>query len=241
MRGLSVAHVDSHCDMRGLLIDRPSQRACFTSHRESTFVDRGNFMTHAIMEGMVKRITWIHNEHSGRGYDHGPVVAYESDKLAPLYRFRHNRSDRQDMPLAYHECLFEDWNGLREHEQLDLDWDALASVEFSDELQNKMIGGFLDTDLKHTPDVTFLIYSPGYSNPDRSIYRDFGKELASKFKADIVTLPEQELVTDGERFSAVRGAVKKLIPPQMMTTKHAVTRWARLRATANDLEVPKAA
>ena len=29
MRGLSVAHVDSHCDMRGLLIDRPNQRACF--------------------------------------------------------------------------------------------------------------------------------------------------------------------------------------------------------------------
>ena len=132
-------------------------------------------MAHAIMEGMVERITWIHNEQSGRGYDHGPVVSYENDKLAPLYRFRHGRSDRQDVPLAYRECLFEDWQGLGKEEQLDLDWDALASVEFSDALQNDMIGGFLERDLKQTPDVTFLIYSPGYSNPDRSIYCDFGK------------------------------------------------------------------
>ncbi|MEM1318305.1 MAG: hypothetical protein AAGF29_08575 [Pseudomonadota bacterium] len=240
-RGLSVAHVDSHCDMRGLLIDRPKQRASFTSHRESTFVDRGNFMSHAIMEGMVTKLTWIHNAQSGRGYDHGPVVSYESDAMAPLYRYRHKRSGREDVALTYHECLFEDWKGLAQGEQLDLDWDALASVEFSNELQNQMIAGFLEIDLKHTPDVTFLIYSPGYSNPDRSLYEDFGKELASKFKAEIVRLPEQDLVTDGERFSAVRGVVKKLIPPQVMATKRAVNRWARLRATANDLDVSSAA
>ena len=75
MRDLKVAHLDYHCDMRGLLIDREKGTAFFTSDRETRFVDRGNFLAHAIMDGTVRHLTWVHSENSGRGYDHGRTEA----------------------------------------------------------------------------------------------------------------------------------------------------------------------
>ena len=47
---IRIAHVDFHCDMRGLLIDRQTRRA----YRIGSIlrrVDVGNFLAHAVVEG----------------------------------------------------------------------------------------------------------------------------------------------------------------------------------------------
>lgn len=234
-RNLSVAHVDFHCDMRGLMIDRPKGEAYFTSKREASFVDRGNYLAHAIMNGMVSDLRWVHDAHGGRGHDVGPVVHYESDPVAPLLKIKQRRSKQRCQSLTYSECLFSDWEGPSPGEQLDLDWDALASVEYDDALKTRLIEGFLNQDFKAIPQTTFLIYSPGYSDPDRTLFEDFATRLADTFSADIVRLPQQELNTDGERFSGLKSFARRALPPQIRQTKRAVTKWVRQKECANDI------
>lgn len=235
MRGLKVAHVDYHCDMRGIMIDRPNGRAHFVSERETTFIDRGNYLAHAIMEGIVTNLCWVHDKDSGRNFDPGPVVAYESDRKAEAHRAFHAQSSHQDVPLDYAELSFEHWEGLREGEQLDLDWDALAPFQFSPEKQEKMISSFLSKNHKHTPELTFLVYSPGYSNPDRTLYEDFAKELAKKFSATITRLPESPLVTEGQRFSTLRKMIKSALPRTVLNAKRDYEQKLRHQDAANDL------
>ncbi|MEM7069494.1 MAG: hypothetical protein AAF478_11495 [Pseudomonadota bacterium] len=234
-RNLSVAHVDFHCDMRGIMIDRPASTAFFTSHRESTFVDRGNFLAHAIMKGFVTDLNWIHCQNSGRGSDVGPVVSYETDLLANWYRLKHRMSKRISVEFNFEEGLLSKWNGPRPGEQLDLDWDALASVEYMQPYKETMISDFLSRNFKHVPEVTFLVYSPGYSDPDRTLFYDFAKELAGKFKAEINELPKADLVTDGERFSALRGIAKTILPNKIRHIKRDISRWKNRYQATNDL------
>ena len=74
IKGAMLTHVDFHCDMRGIMIDRKRGSAFFTSHRESTFIDRGNFLAHAIMNGIINDLKWVHGPRGGRAFDIGPVV-----------------------------------------------------------------------------------------------------------------------------------------------------------------------
>ncbi len=235
VRGLKVAHVDFHCDMRGLMIDRPAGQAFFTSHRETTFVDRGNFLAHAIMNGMVRELKWIHAEKSGRAYDAGPVVNYESDLKSPLYRIRHALSGRSKVDLNYSECLLRDWGGLEKGEQLDLDWDCFASVEFAKDKRELLVAEFLERDFNVVPETTFLIYSPGYSDPDRSLYEKFAVSLSKKFKADIHRLPYQELNTDGERYSGIRNLARNWVPAPVFAAKRKLSLAVRKVDAASDV------
>ena len=233
--GLKVAHVDFHCDMRGILIDRNAGQAFFTCHRETTFVDRGNFLGHAIMNGMVTELKWVHAEDSGRAHDAGPVVNYETDLKSPIYRLRHALSNRSKVDLKYTECLLRDWKGLEKGEQLDLDWDCFASVEFTKEKRQRLIAEFLERDLGAVPETTFLIYSPGYSDPDRSLYEDFANKLAKKFGAEIHRLPHQELNTDGERYSGIRQVVRAWVPKSVFSAKKKLSLALRRIDAAGDV------
>jgi len=234
-KNLSVSHVDFHCDMRGILIDRVKQTAIFTSHRETTFVDRGNYLAHAIMNGIVSDLKWVHGPHAGRGYDVGPIVSYETDLRTPFYKLKHRLSGRNAVSVQYEELLLSSWQGMRENEQLDLDWDGLMSVEYDKTHREMLIQEFLSKNYDHTPQITFLVYSPGYSDADRSLYHDFAKELSMKFKADITQLPETKLVTEGERFSGLRSFAKKILPDGVRECKRNVTRKYRKGQTEKDL------
>ncbi|MEL6961274.1 MAG: hypothetical protein AAFO01_00875 [Pseudomonadota bacterium] len=236
MHDLKLAHVDFHCDMRGILIDRRQGRAFFTSHSETTYIDRGNFLAHAVMMGIVTDLRWVHDQHGGRGYDSGPVVSYETDLLAPYYRHVHRRSGRKDVPLTFRESLLDDWEGLRPGEQLDLDWDALASIEYEPSLRKSLAAHFLERDFEVTPDVTFLVYSPGYSDPDRSFFEGFAQQLAGKFNADITRLPKAELNTEGKKYRSGGGWLRKSIPSPLRTMKkNLMQRWRHFE-TGRDIE-----
>lgn len=232
MRNVKLTHMDFHCDMRGIMIDRNAGHAMFTSHRESTFVDRGNFLAHAIMKGIVTDVRWVHDDHGGRCFDLGPVVAYESDVLAPWYRLKRSWAGRDQVPLAYHECLFSEWAGTRPGEQLDIDWDGLASVEYSQAKREALVDMFLAKDFSHVPELSFLVYSPGYSDPDRSLFDDFANELAKKFQANLVRLPATELNTEGEQF----GWLRRAVPEPARQFKRGLMRQWRLFEAGNDLK-----
>lgn len=234
IRNAKLTHVDFHCDMRGILIDRKKQKAFFVNDRETQFIDRGNFLAHAIMNGMITDLNWIHGPKGGRSYDIGPVVAYESDYLAPLHRYRHARSGREAVDIKFQQGLLSKWPGPRHSELLDVDWDTFASVNYTAEHRKELIEQFFARDFTHIPELTTLVYSPGYSDPDRSLFHAFADRLADHFQATITHLPDQPLNVEG----ASNSRLKKLIlsvAPQAKAVKQSFSKtWRRLESR-NDL------
>lgn len=239
IKGAMLTHVDFHCDMRGIMIDRKAGSAFFTSHRESTFIDRGNFLAHAIMNGIIKDLRWVHGPKGGRAFDIGPVVSYETDFLARFHAFNHKRSGRTEVEFEFDECLLSDWSGMRDGEILDLDWDTFASVEYDAKHREELVEQFFERDFSHIPELTTLIYSPGYSDPDRSLFENFAERLADNLKAEIIRLPQAPLNIEGESKSKLRKLVKQLAPPQVRAVKRGLSRAWRQMESARDLEVFK--
>lgn len=235
IKSAKLTHLDFHCDMRGIMIDRKAGLAFFTSERETTFVDRGNFLAHAIMNGMISDIRWVHGPRGGRAYDVGPVVSYETDMMASLHRYKHKRSGRNEVSLKFQQCLLKDWEGLQKGEQLDLDWDAFASVEYDAAHREELIKAFFAKDFKFIPEITTLVYSPGYSDPDRSLFERFTKQLADKFGAEIIQIEKAPLNTQGESKSKLRKIIKQIAPPQVRTAKLKLSRAWRMYESAKDL------
>ena len=82
-RNLSVCHVDFHCDMRGLLIDRKQESTlCLAKRSFMNRIDSGSFLAHAIMNGIVTGLRWVHDDFGGRKYDELYCVKYETDFTA---------------------------------------------------------------------------------------------------------------------------------------------------------------
>lgn len=89
LRDIHLVHVDFHDDMRGLVIDRKRQVAYPTGAlaRGKAEVDPGNFLAHAILDGRINGVRWLHGIPGGRAWDAG-IVGYESDWLALPQRLR---------------------------------------------------------------------------------------------------------------------------------------------------------
>ena len=239
IQGAKLTHVDFHCDMRGIMIDRKCGSAYFTSHRESTFIDRGNFLAHAIMNGIIGDLRWVHGPKGGRAFDIGPVVSYETDFLAKFHAYNHKRSGRPEVKFEFDECLLSKWSGMRKQEILDLDWDAFASIEYDASHREELIDLFFSRDFTHIPELTTLIYSPGYSDPDRTLFDNFAERLADVFNAEVVRLPHAALNVEGESKSRLRKLVKQFAPPQIRNVKRGLSRTWRQMESARDLEAYK--
>ena len=78
------------------------------------------------------------------------------------------------------------------------------------------------------------MYSPGYSNPDKSIFHEFSRELAKKFKAEIVPLPEIEEDVTGP--SKIRSLAKAILPKQAVAMKRSLVSRMHQLAYAKDVE-----
>ena len=186
-RNLSVCHVDFHCDMRGLLIDRRHGRACFVAehlpyvHR----LDSGSYLSHAIMNGTVSRLRWVHDGFGGRAYDYLHCVKYESDLSALLHRLP---GKRRWVPVSYAEQSFEEWGGPLPGEYLDIDWDGIAFVEYDEGRVRRLMAQILERDFR--PEGIFLARSPGYCHPDGELFEEFIAGLEAKFGLRAVRLPQ---------------------------------------------------
>ncbi len=109
-RNLSVCHIDFHCDMRGLLIDRRLGRARFVWRHDPYMnrLDSGSFLAHAVMSGMVANLRWVHDEFGGRKYDELYCVKYETDFSALPFRFA---GGEKWVPLRFTEQTFANGGG----------------------------------------------------------------------------------------------------------------------------------
>lgn len=185
-RNLSVCHVDFHCDMRGLLIDRRHERARYVWQCDPFMnrLDSGSFLAHAVMQGIVTRLRWVHAPFGGREYDDLYCVKYETDLSALPFLL----SGRQHWaPLAFEELTFADWDGPRPDEYLSIDWDGLAFVEYDEEQIQRLTSDFLMRDFY--PGTVFVCHSIEYSHPDEGLFNDFIGTLEAKFKTRAIRLP----------------------------------------------------
>lgn len=190
MQDIAVAHIDFHCDMRGLMIDRSRGVAYMTSRYEDTFVDDGNFLAHAIMNGIVSSVRWVHDLHGGRRYDFVGCVKYESDVLAVGHDILHRLRRGHEVSIAFEELSFQDWDGIRPGEYLDIDWDGIASDEYQPVYIRKLMDDFLNREFPVIPATTFLVFSPDYSYDDRDMFEGFAARLEDKFAANTTRLPK---------------------------------------------------
>lgn len=185
LRNLKVVHLDSHCDMRGLLVDRDKREAFRISLFHS--VDAGNFLSHAIAQGIVRDITWVHQEWQGRMNDIGTVV-YETDlAIFPFSLFRFLKRGPA-IPLGFKPVNYSQWQGPEAGEHLDIDWDFFASFEKPRTQIGSVVKDFLQREFINIPRITYVCYSPDFSWPSLKEFNDFVKCLAEKFNAEVVTI-----------------------------------------------------
>lgn len=207
-----VAHVDFHCDMRGMLIDRARQQAFRIWDRFSQ-LDEGNYLAFAILEGIVDDVRWIHDDPGGRAHDI-KSVKYTSDLSAVPHRLALRLAGRQGVPIRYDVQLLHEWAGPREGEILDIDWDCLVSQEYPHDSVQQRVADFLARDFRVIPDHTYLCYSPGYSHPTRGLFRSFAGDLAARFGAELVVLPIEE------RASESLESKRKVFAPLYRAARH---------------------
>ena len=218
---IAIAHIDFHCDMRGLMIDRLRGIAYMASHYEATFIDDGNFLSHAIMNGIVSSIRWVHDPHGGRSHDFGGSVKYESDTTASAHGLLHRLRGGHEASIAFEELYFHDWDGVRPGEYLDIDWDAIASVEYRPSHIRKLMDDFVNRDFPVIPETTFLVFSPSYSDQDRNMFEEFAVRLKEKFSAHIVRLakpikqPESQLPDRAFPWRVV-GIIRRFLPKTLI-------------------------
>jgi hypothetical protein len=184
---LKIVHLDFHCDMRGLLIDRDFKLAYPVKFLDK--VDEGNFLMHAIKEGRVKSLRWAHNIPGGRQYDVGTVM-YTSDlSVQPLWWLLQLKGE-PGIPLDYEVMEFDQWQGLKQGEFLNIDWDCFASDNYLLETVDRRVESFFSRDFPYIPEQTCVCYSPKYSLATRDKFEDFIKRLSQLFEAKILYTPK---------------------------------------------------
>jgi hypothetical protein len=176
--------VDFHDDLRGLLVDRRRRRAypIGAPARRFAAVDAGNFLAHAVLEGRIAELRWVHDIPGGRAWDMG-IVRYETDLAAVPSRLRRALSAGAPaaVPLVFEEELLDSWRGLRAGERLSIDWDCFASVLLDEPGIGQRVSSFLDRLGAVVPPDVYLAYSPDYSRPSLDAFRDLATELGRRF------------------------------------------------------------
>lgn len=183
---LRILHMDAHCDLRGMLIDRNAQRA-YSIRNKNTRVDPGNFLTQAIIEGRISSLRWVYDEPGGRQYDVG-TVKYETDLTSIPYRCLIGIRGKQGIPIQYKDVVYTQWNGLIDGEYLDIDWDFFASIAYTINSIQSRIDAFLAKKFCVIPDQVYICYSPDFSHPSRIQFQRFIDDLAKICNAEIIEL-----------------------------------------------------
>jgi hypothetical protein len=186
LESIDLAHLDFHDDLRGLLIDRPRQVAYAIAAlaEDRAPLDPGNWLAHAVLEGRMKAIEWVHHLPGGRAWDTG-IVRYESDWMARGERRRHRQRGGREVPLGYRETLLDSWKGVQPGQLVSIDWDCIASsLQPRDGLEAR-IELLLDRLGENVPEHAWLCYSPEYVPPTLPEMEAFAATLAARWSCEI--------------------------------------------------------
>jgi hypothetical protein len=189
-RNLSVCHVDFHDDMRGLLIDRKQGKARYVWQSDPFMnrLDSGSFLAHAIMNGIVTSLRWVHDDFGGRKYDDLYCVKYETDFTALPFL----RAGKQNwVPVTFQEQTFVEWSGPQPYEYLSIDWDGIAFIDYDENHIRRLMAEILRREF-YTESI-FVSRSHAYCNPDTTLFNEFIAGLEEKFKTKAVYLPSKVL------------------------------------------------
>jgi len=186
LRGITLAHVDFHDDMRGLLVDRRHERAYPIGRlaEGNSKVDDGNFLAYAVLERRLDSVRWVHGAKGGRAWDLG-IVRYETDIFALPHRIRQVLWQRQEYPFRFEEICLEKWNGLAQGERLSLDWDCFASILLDRAGVNSRVETFLGRLGAEVPPDTYIAYSPEYCHPTLEAFERLLFALERRFRQRI--------------------------------------------------------
>jgi hypothetical protein len=188
IRDARLLHIDFHCDQRGLLVNRKTNRA-FKIWTRFPEVDEGNFLKHAVLEGIIRSTRWVHDEPGGRK-DDIKSVKFESDLSAQCHRAAIALKGDKGVPYRLQVLRTENWDDIEPGEILDIDWDFFAALEYPPESIKKRIDAFLSRRFTNIPEQTIVCYSPEYSHPTRNQFNDFILELANRYRAEVVEFPK---------------------------------------------------
>ena len=208
IRNARVLRIDFHCDLRGLLINRKTNRAHRILDRFPE-LDQGNFLTHAILEGIVKGVRWVHDKPGGRG-DDLKTVKYETDVSAVIHRMLLDLRRENGIPIQYEVVSNANWSGRVEEDILDIDWDFFAAREYPTNSIGPRVDAFLSKLSDPTPRQTYVCYSPDYSHPSRPQFNSFVNSLADRFNAEVISLPRP---AHGGTVSRVKETLKPIYVP----------------------------
>ena len=179
LRDIDLVHVDFHDDLRGLLVDR-RRGVAYAIGRGVGSLDAGNFLAHAVLEGRLRRLRWVHGPIGGRAWDAG-IVRYESDLFAAHHRLRHRLRGGTEVPLAFAETLFEAWEGPAPGERLSVDWDCFASrLLDAGGIEERAEAFLAKLDRASRPRQAWVAYSPEYSHPTLEAFRRFVARLSER-------------------------------------------------------------
>lgn len=206
VRDLHVCHIDFHCDLRGLLIDRAKQLA-YKIPDIRRGVDIGNFLSHAILEGRVEAIHWIHSTPGGRGCDVN-TVKYTEDLTSLPYNLAIRLNSLPPMPLEYAVNPMASWPGPVAGDFLDIDWDVFAEREIELAELDARVEEFFDKQLNVPVSGIAVCYSPGYSHETRPQFERFVNRLQGLYHATRIDVPDAV-------GSAIRPFYRRIIPPAL--------------------------
>jgi hypothetical protein len=188
-REIRLVHVDFHDDLRGLLVDRSRGKAhpIGALARGQAPPDPGNFLAHAVMDGRLRSVLWVHGDPGGRAWDMG-IVRYESDWLALHHRLAHRFRRGAEYALAFRELPLDGWAGCAPGDLLSVDWDCFASVLLDDAGLEARVKAFLERLGDTEPEETYVVYSPEYSHPSLGSFRGLVDELGRRFGQPVTWL-----------------------------------------------------
>lgn len=211
IRNARLLHIDFHCDMRGLLINQKNQMAWPIWNRFPD-LDEGNFLKHAVMEGVISGVRWFHDEPGGRK-DDIKSVKFESDLSALPHRLSLTINRTNGIPVDYEMAHIDQWSGIRPGEILDIDWDYFAANEYEVDSIDRRVERFLSLELNGTPEQTIVCHSPEYCHESDSQLAAFVDVLATRFEAEVVNLPRPGVrnsnAIEKKRFGRILKPVKQ--------------------------------
>jgi hypothetical protein len=190
-REIALAHVDFHDDLRGLLVDRRRGVAYAVGRLAEGAAppDPGNFLAHAVLDGRLDGVRWIHGSIGGRAWDVG-IVRYETDLFALHHRLRHRLRRAPEFSLRFEELQLDEWAGPRRGELLSIDWDCLASIQLDAAGIEARVEAFVERLGAVVPDHTYVAYSPEYSHPGLEAFRGFVVRLSRKLSQPVTWLSD---------------------------------------------------